>query len=79
MAVVTTKTFRSGNSQAVRLPREIAYEDDTELTVVRSGDVITMYPKPRLSISEMLDRLNAMPGPPSVENWREEELDERET
>ncbi len=66
MTTVTSKTFRSGNSQAVRLPREIAYDDGVELTITRSGDVLTIQPK-RPSIAEMLAKLDALPKPPSIE------------
>ncbi|MDP1736324.1 MAG: AbrB/MazE/SpoVT family DNA-binding domain-containing protein [Caulobacter sp.] len=66
MTTVTSKTFRSGNSQAVRLPREIAYADDTEVTIERSGDVLTIRPK-RISIAEMLRRLDELPGPGEIE------------
>lgn len=76
MTTVTSKTFKSGNSQAVRLPREIAYQDDVELTIIRSGDVLTIYPK-RPSIAEMLARLEALPGPDSIEVRDTEEIPER--
>lgn len=76
MTTVTSKTFRSGNSQAVRLPREIAYDDGVELTIVRTGDVITMTPK-RPSIAEMLAKLEALPGPTSIEVRDTEEIPER--
>ena len=42
MSIYRSKTFTSGNSQAVRLPKEIAYGDDVELIIVRSGDVVTI-------------------------------------
>jgi antitoxin VapB len=66
MTTVTSKTFKSGNSQAVRLPREIAFADDTEVTIERSGDVLTIRPK-RMSIAEMLRRLDELPGPGEIE------------
>lgn len=66
MATVTSRTFRSGNSEAVRLPREVAFGKDIEVTIVRSGDVITIYPK-RMPLAEMVARLSALPTPDSVE------------
>jgi antitoxin VapB len=76
MPIVTTRTFRSGNSQAVRLPREVAFPDDTLLTLVRSGEVLTIYPtKP--PISEMIETLLSLPGPGSVEIRDTEEIPER--
>ncbi len=79
MPTVTTRTFRSGNSQAVRLPKEIAYEDGVELEIVRTGDVVTMYPKRerKRTITEFLQALAALPKPSSVEIRDLEDLPER--
>lgn len=66
MTTVTSKTFRSGNSQAVRLPREIAYPDGTEVTIIRSGDVLTISPK-RMPMAELVARLKALPAPSEIE------------
>jgi len=66
MPTVTSRTFRSGNSEAVRLPREVAFGKDIEVTIVRSGDVITIYPK-RTPIAEMLAQLRELPAPPTVQ------------
>lgn len=66
MTTVTSKTFKSGNSQAVRLPKEVAFPEDTEVTIVRSGDVLTIRPK-RMSITEMLRRLDELPAPGEIE------------
>ncbi len=77
MTVTRTRTFKSGNSQAIRLPREIAYPDDTELVVERSGNVTTIYPAPKITIQEMLARLAALPKPPTVEEREDIEFPER--
>jgi antitoxin VapB len=45
MTSVITKTFRSGNSEAVRLPKEIAYGSDIELEATRSGEIVVLRPK----------------------------------
>jgi len=76
MTIAKTKTFRSGNSEAVRLPKEVAFGEDVELVIVRSGDVLTLYPA-RVSISEMLRQLEQLPTPPNVEKRDDEELPER--
>ena len=40
-----TRAFKSGNSQAVRIPAELAYADtDIDLEITRLGDVITIVP-----------------------------------
>ena len=72
MPTALSRTFRSGNSQAVRLPKEVALPDDTQVTIVRSGDVLTIYPA-KLSVAEMLKVMEALPKPSSVE-VRDEEL-----
>jgi antitoxin VapB len=76
MTVVTSRTFRSGNSAALRLPKEVAYEGGVEVTIVRTGDVLTIYPK-RPSVAEMLARLGDLPRPDSVEIRDVEPLPER--
>ena len=44
-ATYTSRIFETEDGQAVLLPDEIAYPDDTEVTIVRSGDVLTVYPR----------------------------------
>lgn len=77
MPVVRTRTFRSGNSQAVRLPKDVAFGDDVELVIVRCGDVMTIYPA-ETTIAEMIDRLRTLPAPPDIERRDDEDLPERE-
>lgn len=44
----TTRVFKNGNSQAVRIPAEIAYErTDIELEIERVGDEIRIRPARR--------------------------------
>ena len=62
-----TRVFKSGNSQAVRLPAEIAYTDtDVELEITRHGDVITIVPA-RRGMKDAVAKLRAMPKPDRVE------------
>jgi antitoxin VapB len=76
MGIYRSKTFRTGNSEAVRLPKEIAFGEDVELVLVRSGDVVTLYPATS-TVKDMVARLNALPRPPSIEERDVEELPER--
>jgi len=76
MTIVRTRTFRSGNSEAVRLPRDVAFGENVELVIVRSGDVMTIYPA-ATTIPAMIARLYALPAPPDIEQRDEEELPER--
>ena len=76
MSIARSRTFRSGNSEAVRLPKEVAFGVDTPVTIVRSGDVMTIYPT-RPPVSEMIEQLLALPCPGEVEVRDEEPLPER--
>lgn len=65
-----TRAFKSGNSQAVRIPTEMAYADtQVELEVTRLGDVITIFPA-RRSLKETVAALRAMPKPDRRERHR---------
>lgn len=55
-----TRAFKSGNSQAVRIPAELAYPDmNVELTIARHGDVIVISPV-RSSMAEAVAKLRAL-------------------
>ena len=75
MTIAKTRTFMSGNSEAIRLPKDMAFGEGVELVVVRSGDVVTLYPA-ATSIPEMIKSLEALPRPPSIEERDDEELPE---
>jgi antitoxin VapB len=73
----TTRAFKSGNSQAVRIPAELAYADTSvELTITRSGDVITIFPK-KQDLKAMVEELRKLPTPSEVEKREPIELPER--
>jgi antitoxin VapB len=72
MTTVASRTFKSGNSEAVRLPRDVAFGQEIEVTIVRSGDVLTIYPA-RPTVAELVERLAALPKPAGIE-VRDEEL-----
>ena len=76
MPIVRTRTFRSGNNEALRLPKDVAFGEDVELVVVRSGDVMTIYPA-ATTIPEMIASLRALPAPPEVERRDVDDLSER--
>jgi len=76
MSIARTRTFKSGNSQAIRLPKDLAFGDDVELLIVRSGDVMTIYPATG-GIPEMIARLQALPSPTTIERYDDEDLPER--
>ncbi|MFZ4652243.1 MAG: antitoxin [Rubrivivax sp.] len=46
--MTTTKLFKNGNSQAVRIPADLAYDTwDIELVIERQGDELRIRPAPR--------------------------------
>ncbi|ABB06921.1 SpoVT/AbrB-like protein [Burkholderia lata] len=52
----TTRVFRNGNSQAVRIPADLAYErSDIELEIERIGDEIRIRPA-RRPLTNVLDK-----------------------
>jgi antitoxin VapB len=56
-----TKAFKNGNSQAVRIPAELAYEStDIELEIVRIGDRIIIEPVAQ-SPGELIRKMKALP------------------
>jgi antitoxin VapB len=62
-----TRAFKSGNSQAVRIPAELAYADtDLDLEINRLGDIITIFPA-RNNMSDVVAALRRMPKPRHVE------------
>ena len=77
MTVARSRTFRSGNSEAIRLPKDVAFGDDVELVLVRSGNVMTIYPA-ATSIADMLAQLRTTPAPREIERRDDEPLADRE-
>jgi antitoxin VapB len=61
-----TRIFRSGNSDAVRLPRHLSFGVGTEVAIERDGDrlIVTPVAKRKLSFAEMIARMREI-GPPS--------------
>jgi antitoxin VapB len=53
--VKTTKIFRSGNSQAVRIPKEFQMEGD-EVEIQKKGDSLILRPKKK-SWTSLLESL----------------------
>jgi len=62
-----TRAFKSGNSQAIRVPAELAYADtNIDLEITRLGDIITIFPA-RNKMSDVVGTLRRMPKPRHVE------------
>ena len=73
--MATTKIFKNGNSQAVRIPAELAYERvDIDLEIERIGDELRIRPKGR-----KLDQLLAKFGQFSPDFMADGRADEEDT
>lgn len=64
--MATTKVFRSGNSLAVRLPRDITFAEGTEVVVTRQGESLVVSPA-RLDMGALVARLGLGPAPRPLE------------
>lgn len=64
--MATTKVFKSGNSLAVRLPRDIAFAEGTEVVVRRDGESLIVAPA-RLDMAGLVAGLGLGPAPPALE------------
>lgn len=58
-----TRTFKSGNSEAVRLPKDIGFGIGAEVQITRVGDqvILTRRDAPKLTTLEMIARLRSLP------------------
>lgn len=63
MNAYRTKTFKSGNSEAVRLPKELGFGIDVEVEIVGHGDEVTIRRKPKKTMKELVAALREMPKP----------------
>lgn len=57
--MATAKVFQSGNSQAVRLPKEFRFGHD-EVEIFRRGDEVVLREKPR-NLARAFEVLAALP------------------
>jgi antitoxin VapB len=69
---VHTKTFKSGNSVAVRLPKGFAIPEGVDVELDKSGDVVTVRltrdpAAEKALMLKWLAELKATPKPPEIE------------
>lgn len=79
---IHTKTFKSGNSVAVRLPKGFAIPAGAEVELDKSGDTVTIRvardaAREKARMLKMLDELDALPKPPQVEKREPIEFPDR--
>jgi antitoxin VapB len=63
MIEVDSKTFKSGNSEAVRLPKEVALGTNVEVTIRKDGDTLTIRPKQKKTLGGLVEALAKLPKP----------------
>ncbi|MDH2927751.1 antitoxin [Lonepinella koalarum] len=74
MPTIQTKPFVAGNSQAIRLPKDFAYPDNTPLILTKHNGVITIRPVENLStVPEIFAQIGKQMG-----EFERIELDETE-
>ena len=76
MNAYRTKTFRSGNSEAVRLPKEIGFGPGVEVEILRDGDTVTIRRK-RMTNLELAELLRRLPKPDYIEEREPIEFPDR--
>ncbi|MGB7502534.1 MAG: type II toxin-antitoxin system VapB family antitoxin [Azonexus sp.] len=75
----TTRAFRNGNSQAVRIPADLAFErSDLELEIERVGEEIRIRPA-RRSLSGVLAKFASFAPELMAEGREDQEQAERDT
>jgi antitoxin VapB len=82
MNAVSSKTFKSGNSVALRLPRVLGIGADVEMQVERNGDVLIVRrlkdpAEEKRKLREMVAELGTLPKPPSVQEREPIDFPER--
>ncbi len=72
-----TKVFQSGNSQAVRLPKEMRF-DTSEVEIFKRGNEVVLREKTR-SLSDAFKLLTQMPDDFMAEGRQDDKPQERES
>jgi len=54
----TAKIFSNGQSQAVRIPKEFRFENQSEVFIAKEGDAIILFPKTS-KFNTLFDALDA--------------------
>ena len=75
--VARAKLFMHGRSQAVRLPKEFRFEG-SEVFVRRVGEDVVLSSRPKASMQDLLDALNAFEPGFKIERGQPAQVDPRE-
>ncbi len=78
MKIVDTRTFKSGNSEAVRLPKGMGFGIGAAVQLVDHGDTVTIRrPKAKMTPKQLVEALNKLPRPDRVQEREPIEFPER--
>ncbi len=82
MGIITSKTFKSGNSEAVRLPKEVAFGANIDVTIEKNGDTLIIRPAKNAAaekqrLADFIARLRAIPAPGVLEIRDTDDIPER--
>jgi antitoxin VapB len=72
MNAFSGKTFKSGNSVALRLPKALGVAENVAMTIERRGDAFIVRPvrdpaEEKRRVLKLIETLNALPSPGEVE------------
>ncbi|HEX8527483.1 antitoxin [Allosphingosinicella sp.] len=69
--VANSRTFRSGNSVAVRIPKEFGLPENVEVEIAGDGRAITIRRTPKMTPRELVEELRRIGPPPDGVQERE--------
>jgi antitoxin VapB len=67
-----TKTFKNGNSVAVRLPKELGIVEGTELEIEQAPTGVFLRRKPKYTGRDLVEALEKLPKPDKP--WKRERI-----
>lgn len=82
MGAHETRTFKSGNSVALRLPRSLAIGPDERMLIEQNGDVLTVRrlkdpAEEKRKLAELIAALNAIGRPGEIQKRERIEFPDR--
>jgi antitoxin VapB len=78
MKIVDTHTFKSGNSEAVRLPKGMGFGIGAPVQLIEHGDTVTIRrSRPRMTGKQLVEALEKLPKPDGVQEREPIEFPER--
>ena len=78
-AIMLTRVFKSGNSLAVRIPKELNFgEAMQDVEIERRGDILEIRPVRKRSLAGLLDKFAAFPPDFMAEGREHHEETERQ-